>query len=146
MVIFDNKKYAENENEFTNSLFDTDGTCVGYAKRLKNSIKLYDHNKNIILQIAREEIRTFDSEGFVNDGLGGIRSFDVFRTKSGRLTKPYPRQKSEKYTIEWLINEAIIEAKENNDEFILFQFENISLVKRDRLTLADVDMINNYLW
>jgi hypothetical protein len=46
MVKLNGKKFAESEKEFTNSLFEPDGTCVGYARRNKNSVTLLDHNKN----------------------------------------------------------------------------------------------------
>jgi len=48
MITLNNKHFAENETEFTNSLFAPGGTCAGYAKRLKRHIKLYDHNKELI--------------------------------------------------------------------------------------------------
>ncbi len=44
MIILNGKKFAENENEFTDSLFETDGTCVGYAKKNKVSVTLSDYN------------------------------------------------------------------------------------------------------
>jgi hypothetical protein len=48
MIILNGKKFAETEKEFTNSLFETGGTCVGYARRTKRTIILEDHNKNRI--------------------------------------------------------------------------------------------------
>jgi len=45
MIILNNKKFAETEDEFINSLFKVGGTCVGYAKRLKRQIKLFNHKK-----------------------------------------------------------------------------------------------------
>lgn len=45
MITLNGKKFAETESEFVNSLFEADGTCVGYAKRNKHSISLLDHNK-----------------------------------------------------------------------------------------------------
>ena len=48
MIVLNGKKFAENETEFTDSLFEGGGTCVGYAKRLKRQIKITDHNKNIV--------------------------------------------------------------------------------------------------
>ena len=48
MITLNNKKFAENENEFTESLFHSGGTCVGFAKRLKRQVQLFDiHNKQI---------------------------------------------------------------------------------------------------
>lgn len=48
MIILNSKKFAEKESEFTDSLFQSGGTCVGYAKRNKASITLLDHQKNKI--------------------------------------------------------------------------------------------------
>lgn len=48
MIILNNKKFAENENEFIDSLFEKGGSCVGYAKKNKSSITIQDHNKNKI--------------------------------------------------------------------------------------------------
>jgi len=45
MITLNNKKFAANEKEFTNSLFQSGGTCVGYYKAYKNVINLLDHNK-----------------------------------------------------------------------------------------------------
>jgi len=48
MIILNNKKFASNEEEFINSLFEKEGTCVGYYKKNKSSITLQDHNKQKI--------------------------------------------------------------------------------------------------
>ena len=56
MIKLNSKKFAESEKEFTNSLFEKDGTCVGYAKRLKRKIKLMDHNKELIGVIAKNNV------------------------------------------------------------------------------------------
>ena len=95
-------------------------------------------------------IRTFDKTGRVNDGLGGIKPGDVFITSYGKLTKPYPKKKSSRYTTEWLVNEAIEEAKRQNNDFLLFQLENISFLKETKnileLTTADSVFINQFLF
>lgn len=52
MIIFNGVKFASNEKEFVNSLFDSDGTCYGYYKKLKKGIRLLDHNKNIFAFIV----------------------------------------------------------------------------------------------
>lgn len=51
MITLNNKKFAETEQEFINSVFSVP-TCSGYAKRHKRKINLYDHNKNLIGVIA----------------------------------------------------------------------------------------------
>lgn len=48
MITLNGKKFAANNNEFTLSLFDKTGTCVGYYKRMKNSVKLFDMQRNMI--------------------------------------------------------------------------------------------------
>ena len=40
MIILNGKKFAESESEFVDSLFDTGGTCAGYATRNKCSVTL----------------------------------------------------------------------------------------------------------
>ena len=52
MIVFNGVKFASNEKEFVNSLFDSDGTCYGYYKKLKKGIRLLDHNKNIFAFIV----------------------------------------------------------------------------------------------
>ncbi len=48
MLILNNVKFAKNEDEFVNSLFERGGTCSGYYKVYKNSVSLFDHNKKKI--------------------------------------------------------------------------------------------------
>ena len=51
MIHLNGKKFAENEKEFVNSIFESDGTCVGFARRYKKSVSLFDHQKNKIAVI-----------------------------------------------------------------------------------------------
>jgi hypothetical protein len=53
MIILNNKKFARTEKDFKNSLFEKDGTCVGYYKPNKKSITLFDHQKNKVGVINR---------------------------------------------------------------------------------------------
>jgi len=53
MIIINNAKFAKNETEFIDSLFKGGGTCVGYYKRYKKSLVLFDHNKQRIGVINR---------------------------------------------------------------------------------------------
>lgn len=48
MLIFNGKKYAKSDKEFTKSLFQRDGTANGYYKRLKRGIKLYNIQRELI--------------------------------------------------------------------------------------------------
>lgn len=46
MIIINNVKFAESEDEFTQSLFSNQ-TCSGFAKRFKRKVLLYDHQKKL---------------------------------------------------------------------------------------------------
>lgn len=48
MIVINNKKFAKNDAEFTETLFHADGTAIGYYKVSKKDIKFYDHNHEII--------------------------------------------------------------------------------------------------
>ena len=48
MFILNGKKFAKNDREFTNSLFEYGGTCVGYYKRTTKGVILMDMHKTII--------------------------------------------------------------------------------------------------
>jgi len=48
MIIINGSKFAENESEFIDSLFQAPVTCKGYAKRLKRTIKIYNMQKELI--------------------------------------------------------------------------------------------------
>ena len=54
MIILNDKKFAVNDTEFTNSLFEVGGTCVGYYKKNRKSIYLMDHQKNRVGVINKE--------------------------------------------------------------------------------------------
>lgn len=56
MIILNGNKFALNDNEFTNSLFESGTTCVGYYRPLKAQIKLFDHNKNLIGAITKHKV------------------------------------------------------------------------------------------
>ena len=48
MILLNDSKFAENEKEFMDSLFTAGGTCVGYAKRLKRSVKLFNAQNKLV--------------------------------------------------------------------------------------------------
>lgn len=56
MVTLNGKKFALNGQEFTNSLFESGGTCVGYYRVNRKSITLLDHNKVKIGVINRHGV------------------------------------------------------------------------------------------
>lgn len=96
---------------------------------------------------AINRIRTTDERGFVNDGLGGIRKGDVFKTLSGRLSTPYPTEKiTAKADIEvnkWLIQNAILEAEARFDKYNLCIFSSYDAKNLQR---ADTTGINLYVF
>ena len=46
MITLNGKKFAVNDKEFINSLFDKNGTCVGYYKKNRRTLILMDIQKN----------------------------------------------------------------------------------------------------
>ena len=75
MLVINHKKFARNDNEFTDSLFGAAGTCVGYYKPTKRSIQLMDHQKTLFAVI-------------VNNGYGE-RFFVSARRIDGRIHYSY---------------------------------------------------------
>ena len=55
MLVLNGKKFALNDEEFTDSLFKRCGTCVGYYKVTKKEIKLYNIQKVQIGVIVKKE-------------------------------------------------------------------------------------------
>lgn len=55
MLVLNGKKFALNDEEFTDSLFKRGGTCVGYYKVTKREIKLYNIQKMQIGTIVKKE-------------------------------------------------------------------------------------------
>ncbi len=55
MIILNGNKFALNDEEFTNSLFESGSTCVGYYKPLKELVQLFDHNHNLVGTINRHK-------------------------------------------------------------------------------------------
>lgn len=47
MLVFNGMKYAKNDKEFTESLFQSGGTCNGFYKKMRNGIRLLDMQGNI---------------------------------------------------------------------------------------------------
>jgi len=53
MITLNGSKFAETETEFLDSLFNTGGTCKGYAKRYKRHVKLFNMQKDLIGVVNR---------------------------------------------------------------------------------------------
>lgn len=64
---------------------------------------------------------------------------DIFLTISGRVTTPYPSQKSEKYASQWLIDNATAEARSFGDEGNALAFEKIIIQRKGDLIVGDRD-------
>ena len=47
MITINGIKFAKNGKEFVNSLFESDGTCCGYYKRMERGVGLYDMQRNL---------------------------------------------------------------------------------------------------
>ena len=45
MISINGRKFAKNDSEFVDSLFNNDGTCDGYYKVMKRNIMFYDMQK-----------------------------------------------------------------------------------------------------
>lgn len=56
MIILNGKKFARTEKEFINSLFETDGTCVGFYRPNKSSITLMNHRKEKVGVINKHKV------------------------------------------------------------------------------------------
>ena len=56
MITLNGKLFAANENEFIDSLFNPEGSCVGYYKRNKTSVTLYNMQKEKIAVINKDAV------------------------------------------------------------------------------------------
>lgn len=76
MLIFNGKKYAKNDREFTDSVF-TDQTCVGYYKKQRNGTHIYDMQRQLVAYIVANDkqgyfvvtARTYENKPFYMRGL-----------------------------------------------------------------------------
>lgn len=55
MLTINNKQYASNDKEFTNSLFNAGGTCVGYYKRTARGIQLMNMQKKLFAFVVNNK-------------------------------------------------------------------------------------------
>ena len=56
MITLNGKLFAANENEFVDSIFNPNGSCVGYYKRNKTSVTLYNMQKEKIAVINKHAV------------------------------------------------------------------------------------------
>jgi len=61
MLIFNGKIYAKNNKEFTESLFNTSGTCNGFYKRIRSGVQLF----NIQHELTAFIVNRSDKDRFI---------------------------------------------------------------------------------
>ena len=52
MITINGRKYAKNDSEFTDTLFDKDGTAQGFYKKYKRRILFMDHQKKPLFTLV----------------------------------------------------------------------------------------------
>lgn len=92
------------------------------------------------------QARRMNRHGRPVDGDPYVRPGDTFRTTSGRVTTPFPKQKREVYRSRWLIDNAVAEAEARGDDFNWIQFSGIPVFKRGRIVDADREYMLEYLF
>lgn len=55
MIMINNKKFAKNEKEFTDTLFQKDGTAFGYYKQYKNRIIFSDMQGKVFAALIKNK-------------------------------------------------------------------------------------------
>jgi hypothetical protein len=53
MIVVNGVKFAANDREFVESLFDSTGTATGYYRKLRRTIQLFDKDKQLIAVINK---------------------------------------------------------------------------------------------
>lgn len=96
-------------------------------------------------KLKKDEVRELDIEGRPKDG-GTVSSGDLFRTATGRTTTPYPKGKHEKYSSQWLIENAIAEAESRGDDFNRNIFGGERVMKSGEIPTASRDSMLMYLF
>ena len=76
--------------------------------------------------VGAVSVRELDINGMPKDKKP-ISVGDVFKTAMGAKTSPFPKQKSESYATQWLVENASAEAKRRGDEFNQLQFDNMNI-------------------
>lgn len=89
------------------------------------------------------EPRHLNARGYVTDGLGEIKPGQTFYTTTDRVTTPIPKAKGEKALNQWLIDNAVLEARSRNDAFNELVFSGESA---RNLPPASKDAMVSYLF
>lgn len=90
-------------------------------------------------------LRQLDATGRAKDGKG-IKPGEQFQTATNRETTPYPKQKSERYASQWLIDNAVAEAEARGNKFAARNFANTDIQKGGYLNTADAEGMQQYLF
>lgn len=90
-------------------------------------------------------LRQLDATGRAKDGKS-IKAGEQFQTATNRETTPYPKQKSERYASQWLIDNAVAEAEARGNKFAARQFANTDIQKGGYLLQADQEGMQQYLF
>ena len=87
MLHFNGIKFARNDKEMTDSLFQSDGTCCGYYKRHKDGFKLFKQNgelfafvdpiKSILVSASTKAGKSWYSYGLSDTDATYLRLTDV---------------------------------------------------------------------
>ena len=75
-----------------------------------------------------------------------LKPGDIFLTNTGRETTPFPKQKMEKYHSQWIIDNAVGEAKSRGADFQAKLFGRIRVQKGGTLIQGDSDSMMMYLF
>tara|TARA_R110000787_G_scaffold185911_1_gene297493 strand:+ start:621 stop:920 length:300 start_codon:yes stop_codon:yes gene_type:complete len=84
MITLNGNKFAANDTEFTNSLFDTDGSCVGFYKAYKHTINLLDMQKVKVGVITKHGVLALASKldndkwWYSHGDIGLVGAYDKF--------------------------------------------------------------------
>ena len=66
MIIFNGLKYAKNDKEMINSLFDGTGTCAGFYKKIKAGYQIFNLQHEIFAFL--QTINGFAVSAIMHDG------------------------------------------------------------------------------
>ena len=90
-------------------------------------------------------VRGMTADGRTTDGLP-IHTGDRFLTRFGTATTPFPRQRHERYASQWLINNAVTQARSAGDSFNAAVFSGEHPNKAGYLPPASVACLQRYLF
>lgn len=104
------------------------------------------HSKVYYIMLkATKKPRQMNAQGRSID-MGVISKGDTFFTLTQRVTTPYPKQKSLKYSSLWLIENAALEAASRQDKLSEAIFRGTVLLKDGSLSCADRESMLIYLF